>query len=82
MRRTSSGIVTCIFVVTVVIVLAINLSIPDRLVRLKRLEIPLAIQSDKMGFPSKKSKRVTKGSVLDIVLSPPSFLRRYTRWFR
>jgi hypothetical protein len=56
MRRTSSGIVTCIFVVTVVIVLAIKLSIPDRLVRLKHLEIPLAIQSDKMGFPSKKSK--------------------------
>ena len=23
-----------------------------------------------------------KGSVLDIVYSPPSFLRRYTRWFR
>jgi TnpA family transposase len=23
-----------------------------------------------------------KGSVLDIVSSPPSFLRRYTRWFR
>jgi hypothetical protein len=81
MRRTSSGIVTCIFVVTVVIVLAIKLSIPDRLVRLKRLEIPLAIQSYKMGFPSKKCKGA-KGSVLDIVSSPPSFLRRYKRWFR
>jgi uncharacterized radical SAM superfamily Fe-S cluster-containing enzyme len=23
-----------------------------------------------------------KGSVLDIVYSPPSFFRRYTRWFR
>ena len=23
-----------------------------------------------------------KGSVLDIVYSPPSFLRRYKRWFR
>ena len=25
---------------------------------------------------------VVKGSVLDIVYSPPSFLRRYKRWFR
>jgi hypothetical protein len=25
---------------------------------------------------------IAKGSVLDIVYSPPSFLRRYKRWFR
>jgi len=50
--------VTCIFVVTVVIVLAMRPSIPNRLVSLKRLEIPLAIQSDKMGFPAKKAREV------------------------
>jgi len=50
MRRTSSGMVTCIFVVTVVMVLATIASIPDVQVMLKRLEIPLAILSDKMDY--------------------------------
>jgi hypothetical protein len=50
--------VTCIFVVTVVMELAMRISIPDRLVRLKRLEIPLALQSDKMGFPAKTATEV------------------------
>jgi hypothetical protein len=81
--------VTCIFVVTVVMELAMKISIPDRLVRLKRLEIPLARQSDKMGFPAKTAtevapsvRKMVKGSVLDIVYSSPRFLRRYKRWFR
>jgi hypothetical protein len=42
--------VTCIFVVTVVMVLAMIQSIPDGQVMLKRSEIPLARQSDKMDY--------------------------------
>jgi hypothetical protein len=35
------------------------------------------------GNAEKRSKRgQKKGSVLDIVYSPPRFLRRYKRWFR
>jgi hypothetical protein len=30
----------------------------------------------------RREKGSEKGSVLDIVYSPPSFFRRYTRWFR
>jgi hypothetical protein len=48
--------VTCIFVVTVVMVLAMIPSIPDVQVMLKRLEIPLAIQSDKMDYQTKKAR--------------------------
>ena len=48
--------VTCIFVVTVVMVLAMIPSIPDVQVMLKRLEIPLARQSDKMDYQTKKAR--------------------------
>lgn len=48
--------VTCIFVVTVVMVLAMIPSIPDVQVMLKRLEIPLAIQSDKMDYQTNKAR--------------------------
>ena len=33
-------------------------------------------------FAVGRSDDVEKGSVLDIVYSPPCFLRRYKRWFR
>jgi hypothetical protein len=35
--------------------------------------------SNEANAPEKEKE---KGSVLDIVYSPPSFLRRYKRWFR
>ena len=59
--------VTCIFVVTVVMGLAMIRSIPNRLVILKHLEIPLAIQSDKMGLPTKKA---SEGAPIGAYLPP------------
>jgi hypothetical protein len=37
---------------------------------------------DRLGKKGEIGKGSGKGSVLDIVYSPPSFLRRYKRWFR
>jgi hypothetical protein len=59
--------VTCIFVVTVVMGLAMMRSIPNCLVILKHLEIPFAIQSDKMGFPAKKAR---EGAPIGAYLPP------------
>ena len=59
--------VTCIFVVTVVMGLAIVGSIPNRLVILKHLETPLALQSDKMGLPTKKA---SEGAPIGAYLPP------------
>ena len=57
-----------------------------------RLESELALLDDYLkpevvivvgGLLAQRCKgKGVKGSVLDIVYSPPSFLRRYRRWFR